>query len=1008
MAMASLLAAAALLVSPTGAAGQTPKPAAPTVTRTQFSEPTNPALDVTWTAPSAGGLTITGYKAQYRKKAAAGEDPASWTAYSGTLGATATTFNLAGLTAGATYEAQVRAVTSEEGEGPWSDTGEGTANRPPAATSASFGGGTFPVGTIADYKETGQGAVGVLFSDADGDALTYSAAAQHPALLGVSLSGAAGSAHLRVTLLNQGSSKVTYTARDAYGGSVTRTATIGITAKASRSIAENSAAGTAVGAPVTGTPYNGVALSYSLTGNAASSGLFAIESATGQIKVATGATLDYETDDSHRETETWNGQVIAKFYRGKVTYTVDGHGAAIDVILKVTDVGTPKPAAPTVTRTQFSAPTSPALDVTWTAPSAGGLTITGYKAQYRKKAAAGEDPASWTAYSGTLGAAATTFNLASLTAGATYEAQVRAVTSEEGDGPWSDTGEGTANRAPAASSVSFNGGTLGAGGSFAWHEAPPLGSGAFFTDADGDALTYSAAAQHPALLGVSLTGAAGNAVLTANLLNQGSSKVTYTARDAYGGSVTRTATIGITAKTSRSIAENSAAGTAVGAPVTGTPYNGAALTYSLTGNAASSGLFAIESATGQIKVATGATLDYETDDSHRETETWNGQVIAKFYRGKVNYTVDGHAAAIDVLLKVTDVGTPKPAAPTVTRTQFSAPTSPALDVTWTAPSAGGPDDHRVQGAVPQEGGGGGGPGVVDGLQRHAGGHGDHVQPGGPDGGGDVRGAGAGRHQRGGRGSVVGQRGGDGQPGAGGEQRILQRRHVPGGHHRRLQGDRPGRGGGAVLRRRWRRADVFGGGAASGVAGGQPVRRRRERALAGHAAESGLVEGDLHGARCLWRLGDPHGDDRQSPRKRAAASPKTPPRARRWGAPVTGDAVQRRGPDLLADGQGEGLRPVRHRVDHRTDQGGHGGDPGLRDGRQPPGDGDLEWGGDRQVLPGKGDLHGRRSRGRNRPYPQGDGRRGTDARGAVGDAHPVQRADESRPGRDVDGPRRRGA
>ena len=108
---------------------------------------------------------------------------------------------------------------------------------------------TFPVGTIADYKETGQGALGVFFSDADSDALTYSAAAQHPALLGVSLTGNAGEAQLRVTLLNQGSSKVTYTASDAYGGSVTRTVTIGISAKTSRSIAENSAAGTAVGCP---------------------------------------------------------------------------------------------------------------------------------------------------------------------------------------------------------------------------------------------------------------------------------------------------------------------------------------------------------------------------------------------------------------------------------------------------------------------------------------------------------------------------------------------------------------------------------------------------------------------------------------------------------------------------------------------------------------------------------------------------------------------------------------
>ena len=270
------------------------------------------------------------------------------------------TLTLPDLEAGATYEVQVRALNNQVA-GPWSDTGSGRANRPPTATSVSFLGGTFPVGTIADYNETGAGALGVMFADADGDALTYSAAAQHPALLGVSLTGAAGEAKLRATLLNQGASKLTYTASDAYGGSVTRSATITITAKTSRDIAENSAAGTAVGDPVTGTPYNDVALSYTLKGKAKDSGKFVIDSATGQISVAQGATLDYETDDSHRETETWNGQVIAKFYRGEVHYTVDGHAAVINVIIRVTDVATGKPGTPTVTRTEFSEPTNPAL-----------------------------------------------------------------------------------------------------------------------------------------------------------------------------------------------------------------------------------------------------------------------------------------------------------------------------------------------------------------------------------------------------------------------------------------------------------------------------------------------------------------------------------------------------------------------------------------------------------------------------------------------------------------------
>ncbi len=359
-------------------------PAAPTVTRAEFSEPTNPALDVTWTTPAANGLTISWFQLQYRKQAAEGEDPAEWTIYDDPV-LESPRLRLSNLEAGAVYEVQVRAGTNEEGLGDWSDTGTGTANRPPTATGTAFNGGTFPVGATADYNETGPGALGVFFADADGDTLTYTATAQHPALLGVSLSGDPGEAQLRATLLNQGSSNLTYTATDAYGGSVTRTATIVITAKVSREIAENSAAGTAVGAPVTGTPYNNVALSYTLEGKAKDSGKFVIDSATGQISVAQGATLDYATDDDYRETETFNGEVIAKFYRGEVKYTVDGHAAVINVSLIVTEVLPGKPGTPTLTRTTSSKPMDPALDAAWTAADANGLTITGYQLQYRKQ-----------------------------------------------------------------------------------------------------------------------------------------------------------------------------------------------------------------------------------------------------------------------------------------------------------------------------------------------------------------------------------------------------------------------------------------------------------------------------------------------------------------------------------------------------------------------------------------------------------------------------------------------
>ena len=232
---------------------------------------------------------------------------------------------------------------------------------------------------------------------------------------------------MRVTLLNPGTSEVTYMASDPYGGQVTRTVTLTATPKTvSRSVAENSAAGTNVGDPVTGTPYNGVALSYTLTGEATDA--FVIDSSSGQISVKQGATLDHETKSS---------------YTGKVEYTVEGHAAVINVTINVTDVTAPRPDAPTVTRSTTN-PTT-VLDVAWTAPADnGGGAITDYDVQYREK-----DDEAWIdhAFTGTQ----TSTTLTGLTQDTTYEVQVQA-SNAEGTGEWSDTGEG-ATAGPTPPSV---------------------------------------------------------------------------------------------------------------------------------------------------------------------------------------------------------------------------------------------------------------------------------------------------------------------------------------------------------------------------------------------------------------------------------------------------------------------------------------------------------------------------------------------------------------------------
>ena len=89
----------------------------------------------------------------------------------------------------------------------------------------------------------------------------------------------------------------------------------------------------------------------------------------------------------------------------------------------------------------------------------------------------------------------------------------------------------------------------------------------------------------------------------------------------------------------RSVAENTPAGGSVGAPVAATSATGDALTYILGGPDAA--LFYIASATGQISVAFGASLDYETRDAYTVTVT-----VTDPY---------GASAEITVAIAVTDV-----------------------------------------------------------------------------------------------------------------------------------------------------------------------------------------------------------------------------------------------------------------------------------------------------------------------------------------------------------------
>ena len=186
--------------------------------------------------------------------------------------------------------------------------------------------------------------------------------------------------------------------------------------RATRQVAENSPAGTNVGDPVTATDAYAVP-TYSLTG----ADVFQIDSATGQIRVAAGAVLDYETTPSYTVTVSAS----------------DGNAdATVEVTIDLTDVQVPgKPGTPVASR-QTTAPTL-TLRMYWAAPGNGGSPLTGYDVQYQKQGATVPTDLSTDRPAGTIFLSDLEFNT-------TYQVRVRGVNAE-GSGPWSDWWTGSTN-----------------------------------------------------------------------------------------------------------------------------------------------------------------------------------------------------------------------------------------------------------------------------------------------------------------------------------------------------------------------------------------------------------------------------------------------------------------------------------------------------------------------------------------------------------------------------------
>ncbi len=188
-----------------------------------------------------------------------------------------------------------------------------------------------------------------------------------------------------------------------------------------RSVAENTAAGVDIGAPVVATDADNDDLNYSLSGDDSAS--FDIVATSGQLQ--TKATLDHEGKGSYAVTVT--------------AADPSTESDSIDVTITVADELEPPPAPATPAVVAAATNGHNTLDVSWDTPDVTGKPeISVYKVQYRQ-----QNTPDWSAADATnITVTGTTATITGLTPGTTYEVHVMAE-NDEGESEWSEPGAGT-------------------------------------------------------------------------------------------------------------------------------------------------------------------------------------------------------------------------------------------------------------------------------------------------------------------------------------------------------------------------------------------------------------------------------------------------------------------------------------------------------------------------------------------------------------------------------------
>ncbi len=479
--------------------------------------------------------------------------------------------------------------------------------------------------------------------DQDADRLTYSLRGTDASSFGIDSTSGQLRTEVSLDYETKPSYSVTITVSDGNGGSDSISVTINVTDveenlatkseennapefidgnNTTRSITENSAANTNIGTPVSATDSDkNQTLTYTLGGTDAE--LFSINSTNGQLQ--TNAPLDFETKSSY-----------------SVTITVsDGHSGSdsISVTINVIDVNENPTNNPPVF-TEGDSTTRSVYENTGSGLDIGdAVSATDLDEHDLTYSLSGTDASSF-GIDSTSGQLRTEVSL-------DYEAKSSysvTITVSDGNGG-SDSISVTIIVIDVFEDPVNNPPVFTEGDSTTREVAEDTGTGIDIGDAvsaideDADTLTYSLGGTDASSFGIDSTSGQLRTEVSLDYDAKSSYSVTITVLDGNGGSDSISVTINIIDveenlatrsdensapvfidgnSTTRSIAENAAANTSIGTPVSATDVDkDQTLTYTLGGTDAES--FSINSTNGQLQ--TKAPLDFETKSTYSVTIT---------------------------------------------------------------------------------------------------------------------------------------------------------------------------------------------------------------------------------------------------------------------------------------------------------------------------------------------------------------------------------------------------